>query len=136
MISEFQGEYRFLSNFGPGEVKYEGKVYPTSEHLFQALKTLDPKEQHFIWISPTPGIAKRRGAAVPLREDWEEVKDSIMKMVLDLKFSQNPDLMEKLLATGEVELIEGNTWNDTYWGVCNGVGQNKLGLLLQELRAQ
>lgn len=135
MIDSFRGEYRFLSNFGPGQIELGKEVYLTSEHLYQALKTLDPKEQKFVRIAPTPGEAKRRGKKITLREDWDEVKDDIMRMVLDLKFSQNPDLRRKLLATGDQELIESNIWGDVYWGVCFGSGQNKLGLLLQETRA-
>ena len=65
--------------------------------------------------------------------DWEEIKDSIMYLGLRQKF-HNPTLQKKLLATGEEELIEGNWWNDTYWGVCNGVGQNNLGKILMEVR--
>ncbi len=110
MIDKFAGEYRFLSNFSPGQIEYEGEVYLTSEHLYQALKTLNPEEQKFVRIAPTPGEAKRRGKKITLREDWDQVKDEIMRTVLDLKFSQNPDLMEKLLATGDQELIEGNNW--------------------------
>jgi ribA/ribD-fused uncharacterized protein len=136
MIDKFEGKYRFLSNFGPGKVEYEGRVYLTSEHLYQALKTLDPDEHEYVRVAPTPNEAKKRGKKITKREDWDEVKDEIMKMVLELKFHQNPDLIDKLLATGSEELIEGNTWGDTYWGVCFGTGQNKLGLLLQELRSE
>lgn len=113
MIDSFKGEYRFLSNFSPGQIKH-GEVYPTAEHLYQALKTLDPEERKFVRIAPTPGEAKRRGKKITLREDWDKVKDNIMRMILALKFSQNPNLMKKLLATGDQQLIEGNTWGDTY----------------------
>lgn len=82
------------------------------------------------------GEAKKLGRTVVLRPDWNEVKVSIMRNVLALKFRQNPDLREKLLATGEAELIEGNHWKDTFWGVCNGVGENWLGKLLMELREE
>lgn len=135
MIDNFDNEYRFLSNFGPGQIEYEGEVYQTSEHLYQTLKTLDPEEQKFVRISSTPGESKRRGKKITRREDWNEVKDEIMRMILGLKFSQNPHLMKKLLDTGDQKLIESNTWGDTYWGVCFGNGQNKLGLMLQEVRS-
>jgi ribA/ribD-fused uncharacterized protein len=135
MIDKFDGPNRYLSNFGPGQIVHDNKVYETAEHLYQALKTLDPEEHEFVRKSPTPGEAKKRGKKITLREDWDQVKDEIMRMILDLKFSQNPELMEKLLATGDQELIEGNWWGDTYWGVCFGSGQNKLGLLLQEVRS-
>lgn len=128
------GQFRFLSNFWVSPIVYEGEEYPTAEHFYQAAKTVDDEEQKFVRISPTPGEAKKRGKKVTLREDWDEVKDGIMRKALRLKFEQNPELAQKLLATGDQELIEGNTWGDTYWGVCFGTGQNKLGLLLQERR--
>ena len=134
MIDKFEGKYRFLSNFGTGQIEYEGEIYLTAEHFYQAAKTLDDDEQKFVRISPTPGEAKMRGKKVTKREDWDEVKDGIMRKALRLKFEQNPELAKKLLATGDQELVEGNTWGDTYWGACFGSGQNKLGLLLQERR--
>lgn len=136
MIDKFEGEFRFLSNFGPGQVEYEGEVYLTSEHLYQALKTIDPDERKFVRVAPTAGEAKKRGKKITLREDWDNIKDDLMRMIIRLKFEQNPDLAEKLIATGDQELIEGNWWGDRVWGVCNGVGENRLGILLQELRAE
>ncbi len=134
MIDKFEGEYRFLSNFSKGQIEYEGEVYLTSEHFFQAAKTINDAEQEFVRIAPTPGEAKKRGKKITLREDWDEVKDGIMRKALRLKFEQNPELAKKLMDTGCQELVEGNTWGDVEWGVCFGTGQNKLGLLLQELR--
>lgn len=81
----------------------------------------------------TPGAAKRVGKTLTLRPDWEQVKDAIMLDVLRLKFAL-PDLRYKLLCTANVQLVEGNTWGDTYWGVCNGRGANKLGELLMQVR--
>ena len=83
-----------------------------------------------------PLTAKRRGKKVPLRPDWEEVKDDLMYQVCKAKFTQHPDLQEMLLATGNQELQEGNTWGDTYWGVCKGKGQNKLGKILMRIREE
>ena len=90
------------------------------------------ERERFLGLSG--GRAKRLGR-VELRSDWEEVKIEVMREVLRCKFSQNPDLKAKLIATGDAELIEGNNWNDRFWGVCRGVGQNHLGRLLMELRA-
>lgn len=134
MIDSFTGKYKFLSNFGLAEIEYKGKFYPTSEHLYQALKTSDSEEHEFVRISPTPGEAKNRGKKITRRENWDEAKDGVMKMILRLKFQQNPNLAQQLLDTGSQELIEGNTWGDLYWGKCFGNGQNKLGIFLQELR--
>jgi len=134
-IDQFEGEFRFLSNFFVAPVEFEGKVYPSSEHLYQALKTLDPEEREQVRLAPTPGASKKMGKTITLRPDWDDVKDGIMEEIIRLKFTQNPELAEKLLATGDAELIEGNWWGDVYWGICKGEGLNKLGLLLQALRS-
>lgn len=134
VIDKFDGtEYGFLSNFYSSPIQYEGIVYPTVEHMFQALKALDIETRKKIANAATPGQAKRLGRSVALREDWEEVKVDVMRTALQLKFS-DPTLRAKLIATGDAELIEGNTWNDRFWGVCRGTGKNMLGHLLMELR--
>lgn len=131
-INEFKGDYRFLSNFW---VEMDGS---TAEHRFQALKTLDPDEQVEVLTAPTPGQAKRLGRKVTLRADWEKTKLKTMVMVVTEKFVADPELMQKLLDTGDAELIEGNTWGDTFWGVDleSGQGQNVLGQILMALRAE
>ena len=73
---------------------------------------------------------------MPLRDDWEAVKIQIMYQIVYAKFSQNPLLKQKLLDTGDAYLQEGNTWYDTFWGVCNGVGQNNLGYILMRVREE
>lgn len=133
-IDCFDGEYAFLSNFYDSPIEKDGIVYPTNEHFFQAMKTLDDEERKRIAAAETPGKAKRMGRSVKLRPDWEQSKIQIMKEGLTLKFLCHKDLAEKLVATGDVWLIEGNWWGDTYWGVCNGVGHNMLGNLLMEIR--
>ena len=132
-IQRFSGAYRFLSNFYDSEIEVNEKIYPTVEHAYQAHKTLNGKQRELIRLANSPGQAKRLGQKVELRSDWEVVKLSIMKELLTRKF-QIPRLRELLLETRDYELIEGNTWGDTYWGVCNGEGQNWLGKLLMEVR--
>ena len=132
-INTFRGEYEFLSNFSPAEIEYEGILYPTTEHAFQAAKMLDPDARRACAALATPGQAKRWGRAVKLRPDWEHVKLDVMEAVLRLKFAR-PELTQKLLATSKATLIEGNTWGDKFWGVCDGVGENHLGLLLMKVR--
>ncbi len=83
----------------------------------------------------TPGQAKRAGLRLRLRFDWPAIKLGVMSTGLDAKF-QIPELRDKLLATGNAELVEGNSWNDTYWGMCRGVGDNHLGKLLMKIRAE
>jgi ribA/ribD-fused uncharacterized protein len=135
MINSFSGEYAFLSNFSYSEVDLGEFTFPTVEHAFQAAKTLDPIQRSNIALMHTADKAKRFGRQVQLRPDWEEIKISVMLFLLRQKFCWT-DLQEKLLETGDLELEEGNTWNDTYWGVCNGVGKNMLGMLLMEVRSE
>lgn len=75
------------------------------------------------------------GRTVPLRSDWEQVKDSIMEELVRRKF-QDKSLAFMLWSTGNKELIEGNSWHDTYWGMCNGVGRNQLGKTLMKIREE
>lgn len=135
MINSFDGEYRFLSNFHESPIKEGVITYPTVEHYFQAQKTLDYEERLMIARAATPGEAKRMGRQVTLRKDWEDVKISVMEKGLRMKFAI-PELRDKLLATGEEELVEGNWWGDTCWGVCKGVGANNLGKLLMKIREE
>jgi N-glycosidase YbiA len=132
-INSFTNEYRFLSNFWPCDIHYESMLYPSVEHAYQAAKTLDIKKRCEISILPTPGQAKRAGKKVVLRPDWEKVKLSIMEELIQQKF-ENDDLRKKLQETFPKDLIEGNTWGDIYWGVCDGKGENHLGKLLMNLR--
>ena len=135
VIDRFREEFDWLSNFFLCQVEFEGMNFSNVEAAFQAAKCLDMKErERFFGLSG--GQAKRLGRRVELRSDWEEVKIDIMRQVLKSKFTQNPKLREKLIATGDTELIEGNNWNDRFWGVCRGVGQNHLGKLLMEVRAE
>jgi len=134
-ITSFSGPNSFLSNFHPAKVTFEGIEFPTSEHAFQAVKTLDTEERKRIAALSTPGKAKAAGKRVKLRDNWNGIRVSVMRAIVDAKFRQNPVLARELLDTGDAELIEGNTWNDTFWGVCRGKGQNWLGKILMEVRA-
>ena len=131
-VTEFQGEFRFLSNFWPSPIEYEGIWYPSVEHAYQAAKTLKVSDRKRIAKLITPGKAKRAGKELDLRPDWEEIKLDVMRELLQKKFAYR-DLMFRLKKT-EGELIEGNTWGDTFWGICNGKGENHLGKLLMEIR--
>lgn len=141
MIAIFDNEYAFLSNFYESPFEEEGILYPTVEHYFQAMKSKDIEGRKKIAAAPTPGKAKRLGRTIELRKDWEEIKVDVMKFGLTEKF-RIPELREKLLATGNEELIEGNFWCDNTWGNCvcekcqNISGRNMLGMLLMELRTK
>lgn len=132
-IDSFKDEYFFLSNFYPVDIKIDGIVYPNAEAAFQSQKTFDIEEKKK-FTTMTPVKAKRYGRKIKLRDDWENVKVSIMMEIVSQKFLQNPHLLEKLIATGNDELIEGNNWRDYFWGVCKSKGQNNLGKILMKIR--
>jgi len=150
VINHFRGEYGFLSNFSAAKVVYEGEEYPTVEHAFQAAK-VDVDEMREIYYpghgtglqrwrevirrAPTPGRAKQLGREAPLRTGWETNKVHVMRELLWQKFAPGRIHLDLLLNTGDASLIEGNTWGDTYWGVCDGKGLNMLGQLLMDVRA-
>lgn len=97
-------------------------------------KTLDPCARSEIAAAPTWRDAKRLGRRVELKPGWEESKRAVMQALLIQKFTRHAQLAQVLLATGQAELVEGNTWGDAYWGVCNGVGRNQLGRQLMQVR--
>lgn len=134
-IERFSGPHDYLSNFHPCSVEMDGFLYPTVEHAFQAAKSLDPYVREEIRLADTAAKAKRLGRTVMLRADWEEVKIEIMYDLLVKKFSI-PFFQKLLLATGDRELIEGNTWGDTFWGVYRTRGENHLGKLLMQIREE
>ena len=135
MINKFEGKYEFLSNYYIAPVTYNGLTFQSNEAAFQAQKTLN-EGQRRKFTRMAPNKAKAKGRNVILRSDWEQVKNKIMYEVCYAKFTQNPELKEKLLATRDEELVEGNTWHDTYWGVCNRRGKNKLGKILMRVREE
>lgn len=143
VIDSFSGDYAFLSNFYPADVWADFTVgnivrcmlVRTVEHAYQAMKTVDEGSFFKICHANTPGKAKRYGKQVELRKDWESVKIQIMERLLRQKFFHD-ELATKLKATGDAELIEGNTWGDRFWGVCQGVGENHLGKLLMKIRRE
>jgi ribA/ribD-fused uncharacterized protein len=135
MIKEFRGQYYFLSNFYNAKVTWEGITYLNNESAFQSAKVTDfDTRLKFANLDPSSG--KRKGRHVQLRHGWDNIKFDIMYEIVKAKFTQNEDLKAKLLATGDKELQEGNTWNDKIWGVCNGKGQNHLGKILMRVREE
>ena len=140
VIDRFDGtDYRFLSNFYEKPFMWKGRVSLTSEHAYQAEKACEPGDFNRIMTCATPGQAKRLGQKIKMRSDWDGVKLDTMADILNAKFS-NPELIEMLKATDGVELVEGNTWHDNYWGNCscpkckNIPGHNFLGRLLMIIR--
>jgi ribA/ribD-fused uncharacterized protein len=134
MIDSFDKEYAFLSNFYPCVVECsQGIIYPTVEHAFQASKTMDMDDRLIIADTATPGQAKRMGRKVQLVDNWNLVRIRVMERLLRQKFKQERFSSSLKLTKGH-ELIEGNHWNDTFWGVCRGKGKNNLGKLLMAIR--
>lgn len=141
-IDSFTGEYEFLSNFTYSPITRYGISVPTAEHAFQMLKATNLNDMQYIAQAHTPGLAKSRGRAVNMRGDWEQVKYEVMYAVQVDKYQQNPQLLKKLLATGDAELEEGNWWHDNIWGNCkcdrckNIEGRNMLGEILMKVRSK
>lgn len=133
MIDQFKGQYSFLSNFYKSFMTYMGFYVPTSEHAFQLAKGVNIEDMRYVSYASTPLEAKKRGRWIQLRPDWESVKDDVMYEILIIKF-HNLELRQKLIETHPQPLIEGNNWGDTYWGLCKGEGENKLGKLLMKVR--
>jgi ribA/ribD-fused uncharacterized protein len=141
LIDQFRGEHEFLSNFSPDPVELEGVVYPTAEHAFNALKTVDPAQLGRVLHAPTPSKAKYEGRRVTLRPGLDEsVRFEAMAAVISAKFA-TAVAADRLLATGDALLVEGTTWCDQTWGQCSCTkhrawpGANHLGRTLMRERA-
>lgn len=137
-IENFHDRYYFLSNFFPAPMKVDGKSFKTNEHFFQASKARDEEDFERIRNLSTAFQTKKMGHQIPMRKDWESVKNDVMLKGLRVKFAM-PELRKELLDTGDATLIEGNDWHDQYWGRCDcsnhgGVGENWLGRLLMQVR--
>lgn len=139
IISNFSGEYRFLSNFAPLPVTYEGVTYPTAEHAFAAAKTLDKAAREQIRKAKTARDAKVWGRGVELRPEWDDViRYEAMYQIVRSKFEG--EAKHLLLATNNAKLVEGNTWHDQFWGNCScpthikKPGKNLLGMTLMLVR--
>jgi ribA/ribD-fused uncharacterized protein len=139
-ITSFRGDHRYLSNFYASPITFDNQSWPTAEHLYQALKTTDAETRETIRQLSTPREAKLLGQIVALRPNWDDVKFAYMLQVVRLKFHRNPELRAKLLATGDAEIVEGNTWHDNLWGDCSCErcqhipGLNRLGEILMHVR--
>lgn len=131
-IKEFQGEFRWLSNFWPTQVIWEGLVFPTTENAYQASKCNSLATMK-LFTDCTPGKAKALAKQIKIRDNFHSEKLDIM-WELNWQKYQYPELKRKLLATGTCEIIEGNTWGDTFWGICDGKGENHLGKILMDIR--
>lgn len=131
-------EYGEFSNFAPYPIELDGKLWPTSEHYFQAQKFEDEQHREAIRKANSPMIAARMGRdrKKTLRPDWEAAKVGVMTIAVRAKFTQHEQLRKLLLDTGEASLVE-HTENDSYWGDGgDGSGQNMLGQVLMRVRTE
>lgn len=138
-IGWFRDSFGFLSNFEPCDIEYEGILYPSVEHAYQAQKTLDISKRKRVSELKSPAAAKTMGRGFKLRDDWEDIKLSVMYECLKKKFASGSLLSEMLLATEDVLLEEGNMWHDCVFGICHckscgSIGSNMLGKLLMKIR--
>jgi ribA/ribD-fused uncharacterized protein len=130
--------HREFSNFAPFPIDLDGKRWLTTEHFYQAQKFTDAKLQKQIRAMPNPSAAKDLADKhkAEQRPDWDVVKDEVMLRAIRRKFELHAELRELLLATGDEEIIESAP-TDYYWGEGReGTGQNKLGLIMQRVRAE
>jgi len=137
-IDKFIGEYEMFSNFYPCSITIDFTVYPSVEHAYQAMKSLDEEVRFMISNIDSPGRAKKEGRRIKIRSDWEEVKINEMMKILKKKFFKEP-FKSKLMNTKDAELIEGNNWHDNFWGSCTcercgNKGKNTLGIMLTVIR--
>lgn len=149
-IREFQGEFRWLSNFWPApmEISFRGKtnVWPSVENVYQAAKLahsdFEPEQEELLlklFLEASPGRAKKLGSEVALDlKPWNRARIPTTTAIVEHKFQSNPELLDKLRATATVEIEEGNTWGDRFWGVDlhTGQGANHMGTILALVRVQ
>ena len=139
MIDKFRGKNFYLSNFYIVPVYYKKNRYKSSEHAFQARKAIIEEDRKYVADATTPKYAKIRGREIICRKNWNKIKVSEMTRIVYCKFSQNKELKKKLCDTGRAKLIEGNWWNDDFWGMVKNEkgeweGTNYLGKILMAVR--
>jgi len=136
-IRLFRGEYRFLSNFYPCVISLDGYDYTTIEHAYQAAKTQDPLFRERIRDTIQPGRAKAMGKSLRMSKEeesaWRDKRLDVMEGFLRQKFSKKP-MRDLLLHTRDAMIVEENWWGDTFWGVCEGKGENHLGKIIMKIR--
>jgi N-glycosidase YbiA len=138
LFYSLRAPYGCFSNFSPHKIFLKGTWWPTSEHYFQAQKFAGTEHEEQVRLARTPQRAADMGRERnrPLRADWEQVKDSIMREAVLAKFRTHADIQEILLSTGDEEIVE-NAPGDYYWGVgADGSGKNMLGQILMDVRSE
>jgi len=129
----FRGYYDFLSNFYPCDIAIGGITFPSSENAYHYFRTNDEDAKKKFIVLPPAG-AKKLAKKCRTKPNWDEIKLGVMRYVCEQKFAQNSYLALLLIDTLGETLIEHNWWGDTFWGVCNGIGENHLGKILMDIR--
>ena len=132
--ASFRGEFAYLSNFYPCSITFEGSAFRSVEHAYQAAKTNIAEEREMVARMRSAGAAKRIGQCVTIRDDWDEIKVTVMRKLVCDKFTNDVILSNKLIATYPTILVERNYWGDTFWGMYRGEGSNYLGKILMSIR--
>jgi ribA/ribD-fused uncharacterized protein len=146
VVDRFVGDYAFLSNFaaclvGYGDPGEEPVTYRSAGHAFQAAKTTNDAQRGRLAQIGSPLTAKQFGSRVELRRGWSEMRTGVMHDLLRRKFESEP-FRSLLLATGDAEIVEGNSWHDQLWGDCtcpehaSTPGENLLGRLIMDVRRE
>ena len=135
MIDKFRGSFAFLSNMSECDITINGYNFNSLENAYQSCKCKNPEDIK-LFLNITPVEAKILGNKITKRDDWDSIKLNIMETLVYQKFSKNEKLKFLLLMTGNEKLIERNQYGDTFWGVCNGTGENHLGKILMKVRQQ
>lgn len=135
MIQEFQGDYRWLSNFAPVKIWFEGRTFSTVEHAYMSAKSDKAVWKDKCAASYKPSEIKRLSKTLILVDNWNDIKLDVMFQCLVQKFKQEP-YKSKLIATGTAHIQEGNRWGDTFWGIDlrTGKGENNLGHFIMRIR--
>ena len=132
LITKFQGEYAFLSNFYPCTITYNGLTYQSVEAAFQAQKDIS-RSKEFTTLSAVE--AKHLGKEVQLRSDWKKVRVEIMERLIEIKF-KDPILRRHLISTGAKMIIQVDYDEERFWGVYEGIGMNVMGQILMAQRGK
>lgn len=144
----FFTSHAWASNFYPSPIVVQGQNFRTPEHAYQYAKAIrlgDPHTANFILRAKTPSEAKQLGGGVILKPKWDDDKIDVMRHIVSEKFKQHKDLRDKLLSTGQENLIEASL--DSFWGakatlnsksIKDGTwtGANTLGKIIAEVRAE
>lgn len=134
--------YGVFSNLYKREIEFEGEVFKTAEHAYQAGKAAKPAVRKWLMNAPSPSLLAMAAHGLyvwDITPDWAKIKFDRMKRILVAKYTQHEDLKALLLGTGDARLVESATVDNAVnrlWGEVNGVGQNKLGQLLMEVRSE